>query len=208
MSTSRTIFATSAALLAALALSACGTTPIESSPDSATPEPTTSEEASDFNRTDVMYAEMMIPHHEQAIEMSDIIIDTEGVSTETVALAEQIKAAQGPEIEQLDGLLESWGFDSMAGRDVDGMGNMDGMGGMGMNGMMSEEDMEALEDASGADAERLFLESMIEHHEGAVDMSEPVLTDGQSPELIELAGEIIDAQLVEIETMKDLLARL
>ena len=117
------------------------------------------------------------------------------------ALAEQIKAAQDPEIQTMKGWLEEWGVpydDSMSG-----MEGMD-MGG----GMMSEDDMAALDAATGVEATRLFLNGMIAHHQGAVTMAQSVLTDGQNPDVAALAQQIIDGQTAEITTMQDILASL
>jgi len=197
MSTSRTILATSAALLAALALSGCGTTATGSAPESA-PESSATEETADFNEADIMFAQMMIPHHRQAIEMSETLLAKDSASAETTNLAERIMAAQGPEIDQLNDMLESWGMEAMS--DSDGMGGMDHS-----DGMMSEEDMTALEDATGEEAERLYLEQMIEHHEGAVEMAKPQIIDGQNADTIALAEDIIAAQEAEITEMKALL---
>jgi len=157
-----------------------------------------SSESGDFSRADVMFAQMMIPHHEQAIEMSDLILAEDGVSPEVVELAEQITAAQGPEIEQMESWLEEWGVPAMRG---DGHGAMGGMG-----GMLSEAEMDALEAADGAEAERLFLEGMIEHHEGAIAMAEQHQENGENAEALELTASIIVSQTAEIEQMQQLLA--
>lgn len=107
-----------AALIALLGLAACSTT-------------TEPPESSGANMADVMFVQMMIPHHEGAIEMSDVLLSKSGVDPEVVALAEQIKAAQGPEIEQMKQWLDDWGMptmsDSMDGMDHGGMGGMGGM---------------------------------------------------------------------------------
>ena len=157
-----------------------------------------SSESDEFSRADVMFAQMMIPHHEQAIEMSDLILAEDGVSPEVVELAEQITAAQAPEIEQMESWLEEWGVPAMRG---DGHGAMGGMG-----GMLSEAAMDALEAADGAEAERLFLEGMIEHHEGAVAMAEQHQENGENAEALELTASIIESQTAEIELMEELLA--
>ena len=149
----------------------------------------------DVNNADIMFTTMMIPHHEQAIEMADVILDAEGIDPEVVALAETIKAAQGPEIELMESWLDEWGT---------GMG---GGGGMG-DGMMSDTDMQALEDATGEEASRLFLEQMIEHHEGAIDMAQAEVDNGESPDVIGLAESIIQSQTAEIATMDVILASL
>lgn len=158
-----------------------------------------SEQAADVNDADVMFASMMIVHHEQAIEMSDIVLAKEDVNPEVIELAEAIKAAQGPEIEQLQGWLGDWGVNP----EEQQMGGMDHG-----DGMMTEDDLAALESADGAEASQLFLEQMIVHHEGAVEMAQTQVDDGSNPDAIELAQTIIDAQTTEIQQMQDLLATL
>ncbi|PRB65457.1 MULTISPECIES: DUF305 domain-containing protein [unclassified Microbacterium] len=148
---------------------------------------------------DVMFASMMIVHHEQAIEMSDIVLAASGIDPAVTELAERIKAAQGPEIEQLEGWLDEWDVSS-DDRDASGMDHGDGM--------MSEDDLTALRDAEGTAASRLFLEQMIMHHEGAVEMAQAQVDEGSDPEAVELAQTIIDAQTDEIQEMKDLLTAL
>lgn len=168
---------------------------------------TTSSEAPDSTATeaDEMFVTMMIPHHEQAVEMSDIVLAKDDLDPQVAELAQQIKDAQGPEIDRMLGWLEDWGVEY----DPDASGGMDhGSMGGSMDGMMSEEDMAALEEADGATASRLFLEQMIMHHEGAVDMAETALKDAQDPDVLELAQQVIDDQTAEIATMKDLLTQI
>ncbi|MEU2205369.1 DUF305 domain-containing protein [Microbacterium oleivorans] len=156
-------------------------------------------EAANFNDADVMFAQMMIPHHTQAVEMSDMLLGKDGVDERVTALAEEIKAAQQPEIDQLEQWLDQWGADSS----MDGMGDMDQGG-----GMMTEDDMQALESASGDDASRLFLEQMTVHHEGAIDMAQDEIDNGQNPDAIEMAQNIVDTQTAEIAEMENILAAL
>ncbi|MCY7412668.1 MAG: DUF305 domain-containing protein [Salinibacterium sp.] len=160
-----------------------------------------SEQSATTNNADSAFVMMMIPHHQQAIEMSDMILGKSGIDAQVLALAEQIKSAQGPEIELMQGWLDDWGFGSMDG--MDGMNH-----GGGDDGMMSDEDMAALEDATGAEASRLFLTQMIEHHEGALAMAEDEIKNGKNPDVIALAQDIVTSQTVEIATMKQLLAAL
>ena len=153
----------------------------------------------DANEADIMFATMMIEHHKQAIEMSDTLLAKDGIDERVVTLAEDIKAAQEPEIQQMQGWLSDWGAES----------NSSDMGGMDHGGgMMSEEDMQALESAEGNEAARLFLEQMMEHHRGAIDMGKDELNDGQNSDAVTLAQSIIDTQTAEITTMEDLLATL
>ncbi|HWV50166.1 MAG TPA: DUF305 domain-containing protein [Microbacterium sp.] len=168
---------------------------------------TTSSEAPDSTATeaDEMFVTMMIPHHEQAVEMSDIVLAKDDLDPQVAELAQQIKNAQGPEIDRMLGWLEDWGVEY----DPDASDGMDhGSTGDSMDGMMSEEDMAALEEADGATAGRLFLEQMIMHHEGAVDMAETALEDAQNLDVLELAQQVIDDQTAEITTMKDLLTQI
>ena len=168
---------------------------------SSSSSPSSSEASADFNAADEMFVTMMIPHHQQAIEMADQILAKDGIDERVVALAEQIKAAQDPEIQTMKGWLEDWGIpydDSMSG-----IGGMEGMD--HGDGMMSEEDMAALESATGVEATRLFLQGMIEHHNGAIMMAETELSNGQNPDALELAQQVIDGQSAEVTTMQEIL---
>ena len=193
----------STALITTLVLAGCGQNndPGMSGMDhgSSSSSPSSSEASADFNAADEMFVTMMIPHHQQAIEMADLILGKDGIDERVVTLAQQIKDAQGPEIEQLQGWLDDWGVDPEE-QQMDGMDHSDGM--------MTEDDMAALESADGPEASRLFLEQMIVHHEGAVEMAQTQVDDGSNPDAVELAQTIIDAQTAEIQEMQDLLATL
>ncbi|MDQ3305061.1 MAG: DUF305 domain-containing protein [Actinomycetota bacterium] len=157
-----------------------------------------------FNDADVAFAQGMIPHHQQAIEMSDMAAE-KAESAEVKGLAAKIKDAQAPEIETMTGWLQSWDQPVPSGMEMGGEGG--GMGGMnGMSGMMSAEQMGMLEAASGPEFDQLFLTGMREHHAGAITMAEQELEMGEYPEAKELAQEIIDAQRTEIEEIDRLLA--
>lgn len=155
-----------------------------------------------YNMVDEMFVVMMIPHHQQAVEMSDLVIGKPGVDPRVVAIAEQIKAAQDPEIQTMKGWLEEWGvpYDENTNQGMGGMDHGDGM--------LSDDEMAALEAADGPEATRLYLEGMIAHHEGAVDMAQPVIDGGQHPDVRALAQEVIDTQTAEIATMNEILATL
>lgn len=167
------------------------------------------------NDADVAFAQGMIPHHEQAIEMSDMLLGKQGIDPDVIALANEIKNAQGPEIERMQGWLEDWGASSspapaptstaMPGHQMPSgsMGDMPGMG--GGHGMMSEADMTALRNAQGAEAGRLFLTQMIEHHKGAIMMAQEEIAIGQFPAAVELARTIVSSQQAEIDTMQGML---
>lgn len=156
--------------------------------------------AGEHNDADVEFAQQMIVHHEQAIEMSDLVI-AKGESAEVKALAGRIKEAQGPEIELMRGWLREWGEDEApSGGDH---------GGMDMGGdeatMMTDEEMSQLEAAEGGELDRMFLEMMIRHHESAIAMAETELDEGAFADAKELAQKIIDDQTAEIEEMRSLL---
>lgn len=146
---------------------------------------------------DVAFVQQMIPHHEQAVEMADLALDDDrGASAEVQALATTIEKAQQPEIDTMNGWLEEWG--------VDGSGH-EGHDMSGMTGMMTEGDMTLLAESTGTDFDELWLAMMIDHHQGAVDMAQSVLDDGEDPEVAELAGTIVSTQEAEIADMKALL---
>lgn len=157
---------------------------------------------STVNEADLDFTQMMIVHHQQAIEMSDILLRKGDVNTRVAALAEGIRQAQGPEIEQLETWLSDWGVEPMGEA-----GETNGAGGGHGAGMMSADDLAALEGASGPLASKLFLEQMVEHHEGAVEMAQAEIDGGKFPEAVSLAEEIVSAQTDEISEMKELLAK-
>jgi len=129
------------------------------------------------------------------------VLAKDGVDERVTTLAEDIKDAQGPEIDTMNSWLEAWGQST-------DMPGMNGMGGMDEGGMMSEDDMTALENATGAEASRLFFEQMIMHHEGAIAMAEAQLDAGENPDAVALAGKVVDDQTAEIALMQDLLPSL
>ncbi|WP_416564149.1 DUF305 domain-containing protein [Nocardia testacea] len=208
MNTKKTLAIGATALAVTFAAAACGdsdtgTTPAPSSAVTST----AAENTAAHNQADVMFAQMMIPHHSQAIEMSDMLLAKQGIPEPVTALADQIKAAQGPEIDQLTTWLGQWGQPTRMPGDMPGH-DMPGMNEHGMEGMMSEQDMQALSAAQGTEAARLFLTQMIAHHEGAIDMAQTEIEDGQFPDAVAMARTIVDTQQQEIDTMRQLLTTL
>ena len=151
-------------------------------------------DASDLSQNDVMFLQMMIPHHEQAVEMSTLA-ETNSTNPEVLALAVRIKAAQGPEIELMTKLLTDAGQAMMMDHS------------MGDNGMMGMDDMSALAAATGNKFDVLFLAGMIAHHEGAIDMTNPV-ANSENMDVKKLAENIMTSQTAEIVEMTKLLATL
>ncbi|PJE95853.1 DUF305 domain-containing protein [Streptomyces carminius] len=215
----RRIAAAVAAVTAAAVLAACGgDRPAGDSgrnggtpPSSSAPLP-----AGDHNDADVAFAQGMIPHHRQAVEMADLA-GTRASAPEVKALAEQIRKAQDPEIETLSGWLASWGEQVPAepddgtghGSHADRSGHSDhgGHGGHGMAGMMTPEEMAELEKSSGKAFDTAFLEMMIRHHEGAVAMAGEEKENGSYGPARSMAEDIITSQSAEIEKMNRLLGR-
>jgi uncharacterized protein (DUF305 family) len=123
------------------------------------------------------------------------------------ALAEQIKAAQSPEIEQMSTWLTAWG-QSVPDPNAMMDDNMDHSSGMMMSGMMSAADMARLGNATGNEFDRMFLEMMVLHHEGAIEMAEQELAEGKYQPTKDLAQAVITGQQAEIEEMNALTAAL
>ncbi len=235
-----------AALAAVAAIGACSSTATkEASSASATSPAQTSNSApaAAHNHADGMFAHMMIPHHQQAVQMSDMILAKQGIDPRVIDLAKQIKAAQGPEIAQMQGWLNQWGVPGMPGMgEMPGMTGtsanmppdhgggmpgsdsatssptttampsgpmmpgMPGMGDMpGMEGMMSPADMQALQNAQGVGASKLFLTQMVKHHQGAIAMAQNEIKNGQFPDAVTLAKSIVSSQQQEINTMNQIL---
>ncbi|POX37084.1 DUF305 domain-containing protein [Streptomyces sp. Ru73] len=155
------------------------------------------------NAADVSFAQSMIPHHRQAVEMADLA-PSRASSGEIKDLAEKIKKAQDPEIETMSGWLKGW-HEQVPG---DSMPGMDHSGHAGMPGMMSEKDMAGLKAAKGADFDKRFAELMIAHHKGAVSMAKTERKDGRDPAAKKLAADVIKTQSAEIEDLRTLLDRL
>lgn len=184
----------------ALALSGCGQDRVTYTPAHGSEHPSASagdgDAAGSFSHADIMFAQMMIPHHEQAIEMSDLAA-TRAADERVKNLAVRIKAAQAPEIAQ----MQKWVADS-------GMGDMHSMmDDAPMAGMLSAQELSKLKAAKGAEFDRLFLTSMTAHHQGAIDMAS-ASRDSNNNEVSDLANQIISSQTSEIEEMQGLLAQL
>jgi uncharacterized protein (DUF305 family) len=163
-------------------------------------------DGAEFNATDVYFAQGMIPHHGQAVQMADMALRI-STNPDVTALAQQIKAAQSPEIEQMTTWLTDWD-QAVPDPDVVMDDNMDRAGGMMMSGMMSKADMRRLGKAAGTGFDRMFLEMMILHHEGAIEMAEQELADGRYQPTKDLAQAVITGQQAEIEEMNTLIAGL
>lgn len=166
---------------------------------SATPQASASSTAA-FNDADVMFAQMMIPHHEQAVAMSDMVLAKTDADADVLKLAQQIKAAQQPEIDTMNGWLEDWG------QTDDGGGGMDH--GSNDDGMMTEEEMTELDQADGPAGSKLYLDGMIKHHQGAITMAQTEIDGGMNPDAVAMAKTIKTTQQEEITTMQDMLEQL
>jgi uncharacterized protein (DUF305 family) len=196
-----------AALGVAVALAGCSSNDMSGMPgmsNSPAADPSSSSSAgsasTEFNTADIMFAQMMIPHHQQAVEMSEIILNKTGVNSEVTVLAKQIKAAQQPEITTMTSWLSAWGSSPMP--------SMSGMDHGGGEGMMGAADMKKLEEADGPTGQKLFLEGMIRHHQGAIAMAQTEISNGKNTDAVALARKIAASQQKEITTMDELLSKL
>ncbi|WNB86156.1 DUF305 domain-containing protein [Cellulomonas sp. ATA003] len=200
--TRRRLAATTAALALVATLAACSTDEPAAAP-SAAPESSSTdvaEEATEHNAADVEFAQMMIVHHEGALEMAELAV--ERASTEEVrALAERIAAAQGPEIELMSGWLEEWDEELPAEAQHGGMDH----GGMDMDGMDQEAAMATLAELEGVEFDRTFLELMVAHHRGAMEMAQTHIGEGEDPDALALARTIRDDQNTEVTEMESML---
>ncbi|MEU0402301.1 DUF305 domain-containing protein [Streptomyces sp. NPDC006197] len=197
---------------AGLLLTACGTGDGTSGTDhggasatsSVTPSATASAPAAgadsapgDFNDADVMFAQMMIPHHEQALEMAELA-DGRAEDPEVKKLVAAIEQAQGPEIRKMKAWLKGWGEPESAGH---GSGH-------GMSGMMSDQDMKDLAATKGKAFDRKFAELMIAHHDGAVAMAKDEQKDGANATARKLADDVVRTQSAEVDQLRKILDRL
>lgn len=176
-----------------------GTSSSPASTSSPMSSATTGQGTAAHNQADITFATNMIPHHQQAVEMADLALK-QASNAQVKTLAGAIKSAQDPEILTMSGWLTAWGQPvptPMAGHDMSSMS--------GMDGMMSQAEMQQLETASGAAFDRMWLQMMVKHHEGAVAMATTEIQDGQDADAKALAQQIITAQNSEIAKMTQLL---
>lgn len=217
--THRTAILLAATAVVAVSLTACSGSTTSDTSASATGSTTASAPANTPESTaaaaspvasgsaaDIAFTQLMIPHHEQAVEMADMALAPQASASPQVKdMATQIKAAQAPEIEQMQGWLQKWGAPSqMASASTDAAGGMEGMdmGGVTENGMMTAQQMAALSETSGAAFDQQWTQMMIAHHEGAITMAEQVKADSQNAQVIALADAIIQSQTAEMIVMK------
>ena len=191
-----------AAAIVGATLGGCGTTSHSSGSQAV---------AQAHNQVDVGFAQNMIPHHAQAIAMSRLAAQR-AASPPVKNLAARIQLRQQPEVDQMSGWLRAWGAsvpatdDPMGGMDQGDMGQMDHDTGGAMPGMMSGEQMHQLEQATGPAFDRMFLQMMLTHHEGAITIAQTAeLRAGQNPDTRHLAQRIIDTQQSEVTEMQTLL---
>ncbi|MFE3527343.1 DUF305 domain-containing protein [Streptomyces sp. NPDC059161] len=206
----RRTLAVGAGAVLALTLAACGSSGTAKSADPAKPGmdhgPTRATgSGGTFNDADVTFAQQMIPHHQQAIEMAKLA-DGRAADPEVKDLAAAIERAQDPEINTMKTWLKSWGKPLPAAS----MGDMPGMnhGSGGASGMMSDQDMSELKAANGKDFDKKFAQLMTGHHQGAVTMAKGEQKSGANTDAKRLAGNVIAAQNAEIEKMNKILDRL
>jgi len=191
--------ATGLALTLALTLGACGAQaePGADGQSAAATDPTA------HNEADTTFAQMMVVHHEGAIEMARLA--AEQASTDEVrALGERIATAQGPEIDLMRSWLQAWAEPAPEDAAMGGMEH----GGMDMEGLSQDEVMAELSGLDGVELDRRFLELMTDHHRGAIEMAGDQRADGENAEAVQLSGKIIDDQTAEITQMSRLLDEL
>jgi uncharacterized protein (DUF305 family) len=151
-----------------------------------------------FNADDLAFTTGMIPHHQQAVQMS-AMVPTRSTNPEVIRLAGTISAAQGPEIETMKGLLAKWNqtHDTETGH-----------GGHGsMQGMVDDSTMAKLATLGGTEFDALWLKSMIDHHRGAVEMAKAEIANGEDVDAVALAKTIVDTQQAEIGQMNEMLGQ-
>ena len=154
-------------------------------------------ESPNHNGQDALFAKDMVPHHQQAVTMSDLAL-TQTTNRQVQDLAERIKTAQVSEISIMNGWLDAWG------ESTDHAGHA--MAGKGMKGMVSAADLRTLESANGAEFDRLYLQRMTSHHKGGLEMTKIELDEGKYQPAKELAREITTNQEKEVAEMAKLLS--
>jgi uncharacterized protein (DUF305 family) len=188
-------------LASAVLLGACGGNDSMPGMSSSSPAPSSAQAEAGHNADDVTFAQQMIPHHSQALDMAKLV-PSRSTNPKVLDLASRIEKAQDPEIQQMHGWLTTWGA-GMPGMSQEPMPGMSGS----MPGMMSDADLKQLQAAKGAEFDKMWLDMMIKHHQGAIDMAKTELTKGGNADAQALARKIIDAQQAEITEMRGLLTQ-
>ncbi|MDQ0603730.1 uncharacterized protein (DUF305 family) [Streptomyces canus] len=147
------------------------------------------------NSADVSYARMMIEHHTQALELTELAPER-AKSTKVEKLAERIKAAQGPEIAAMRSWLKTYGKQETQEGDAHDHASMPGMA--------TEAQIDKLRAAEGTAFDQLFLTLMITHHEGAITMATDVKGQGNNIRIEEMADDVVAQQTAEISRMRDM----
>ncbi|MFE2568503.1 DUF305 domain-containing protein [Streptomyces mirabilis] len=160
---------------------------------------TATAKAGDVDEADVTFAQMMIPHHEQAVAMAELA-DGRASDAEIKDLAAKIEKAQDPEIKTMTGWLKSWGKPTATG-DTPGMD-------MGSDGMMSDKDMKELKAMQGKEFDKMFAQMMIDHHDGAIAMAKTEQKSGQNADAKKMADAIVRGQSAEVKRLQSILDRL
>ncbi|WP_099251833.1 DUF305 domain-containing protein [Mycobacterium sp. shizuoka-1] len=194
-STPGRIVAVAAALSTAVVVAACSKADDHS--QHATSATTSAAAVAAHNADDVMFAQMMIPHHQQAVELSGLA--PQHTSNQALlTLASAIAAQQQPEIQAMKALLLQWEIDP------DAMDDHAGHGGA-MQGMVDDATMARLGSLNGPEFDTLWLQAMIGHHQGAIEMAKAEIANGRSADMIAMAKTMVTAQQAEIDQMKQML---
>ena len=197
-SVTRRVAAALAAATAALFLSSCGSPASDGhAGHEHADEPVITGQPAGYNADDVVFATNMIPHHQQAVDLSAMVPDR-STNAGLVALAQQISAAQQPEINVMKVFLVQWNENPDTNSGHSGHGNT-------MAGMVDEATMTKLTSLNGAEFDRLWLESMISHHQGAIEMAKAEIANGDNVDAKTLATNIVTTQEAEIGQMKQML---
>ncbi len=194
-SISRRIVAVTAALTTAVVVSSCSKT--EDHSQHASASTTSSSTVAAHNADDVMFAQMMIPHHQQAVELAALAPE-HTTNQAVLKLAATISAEQQPEVRAMQALLLQWDVDPNAVGDHGGHGS-------GMAGMVDDATMARLNSLNGPEFDTLWLQAMIGHHQGAIDMAKAEIANGQSVDMTAMAKTMVTAQQAEINQMKQML---
>lgn len=147
------------------------------------------------NMVDVLFLALMVPHHQQAVDMSDMLLADPAISPETKDLAQRIRTTQVAEIEYMNSLANEWDQQELMRSHADHLSM----------GMISQQQMEELKNSTGAGMEKLYLRLMYRHHEGAIKELGNLVTNGGYQPLKNLAQHMKDQQLAEMDEMVGLL---
>jgi uncharacterized protein (DUF305 family) len=186
------------AMATAFLLTSCSATESDAPAEPSSEKPVITGEPAGYSAADVEFATNMTASHAQAVEMAALVAER-SEDPAVVQLAADITAALSPEVQILKVLLVQWSENPDTKRGEGGPG-------MTVRGMVDDATLERMRSMTGADFDRLWLETVIAHHQGAIDMANAEITNGDNVDAVDSAKRMVGVLQGQTVQMQQLLA--